>query len=70
MRILRLSEVTEFPEIRELSPEEVAEALALAKAAFTADDLQLFTEVDEGTPMEDFIRELEEAERQADLGCP
>jgi hypothetical protein len=66
MRILRLSEVKELPEIRDLTPEEVEEAKALAKADFTAEDLQLFTELDQGTPMELFLQELEETQRQAD----
>jgi hypothetical protein len=62
MRILRPEEVTaeNFPEFREYTPEEQKEALALAKAAFTADDLQKFTELDEGIPVEEVIAEMEE----------
>jgi hypothetical protein len=66
MRILRPEEVTTFPEFRELTPEELREAYALARAAFTAADLQKFTELDEGVPMEDVLRELEEAQQQFD----
>jgi hypothetical protein len=70
MKILRLSEVTpEFWrdfEFRELSPEELKEAYALAKAAFTAEDLQRFTELDTGVPAEDFLAELEELQKQFD----
>ena len=64
MKIQRLSEVTSLPEFRELTPEELKEAYALAKAAFTAEDLQRFTEVDEGVPAEDVLAELEEISKQ------
>ena len=66
MRILRPEEVKEFPELRELTPEELKEAYALAKASFTAADLQEYTEEDEGVPMEEFLKELEEAQHRAD----
>jgi len=66
MRILRPSEVQVFPEAQSLSPEELAKAHALAKAAFTAADLQRFTEEDEGVPMEVLLDELEEAQRKLD----
>ncbi len=66
MKILRPEEVKEFPELRELSPEELREAYALAKAAFTAEDLQRYTEVEEGVLMEDVLKELEEAQQQFD----
>ena len=42
MKILRPEEITTFPESKELSPEELKEAYALARAAFTADDLQRY----------------------------
>ncbi len=45
---------------RELTPVEKAELVALYKAQFTADDLQKYTELDEGIPMEDFMSELED----------
>jgi len=70
MRILRLSEVTEFPEMKELTPEERAEALALAKAAFTAEDLQRYTELDEGVPMEEVLQQMEEVQRGFDQRSP
>jgi hypothetical protein len=63
MKIIHLSELTSFPETRELSPAELAEAHALAKAAFTAKDLQRYTEVDEGVPLEEFLAQLEEIMR-------
>jgi hypothetical protein len=68
MKILRPEEVTTFPEIRDLTPEELAEAYRLAKAAFTADDLQRYTELDEGVPAEELLAELEEAQKQFDQG--
>ena len=68
MRIQRLSEITEFPNLRPMSPQEVAEALALAKAVFTADDLQRYTEELDGVPMEDTLREMEEIQRCAKQG--
>ena len=45
---------------RELTPDERAQLAVLYKAQFTADDLQKYTEIDEGIPMEDFVRELED----------
>jgi len=68
MRIIRPEHLKSFPEMRELTPEELAQAYALAKASFTAEDLQRFTELDEGTPMEDLLEELEKAQRQFDAG--
>jgi hypothetical protein len=64
MKIVRLSELTSFPELRELSPEELAEAYRLAREAFTAADLQLYTETDEGVPAEEVLAELEEILKQ------
>lgn len=66
MKIIRMEDLTSFPEFRELTPEELKEAYALAKAAFTAEDLQRYTEVDEGVPMEQVLAEMEEIHRQAD----
>jgi hypothetical protein len=66
MKILRPDEITVFPPSRELSSEELKEAYALARAAFTAEDLQRYTEIDEGVSAEEVLAELEEAQRQAD----
>ena len=68
MKIMRLEEVTADTvlEFRELTPEELKEAYALSRAAFTAADLQRYTELDDGIPFEEVIAELEEAQRQAD----
>ncbi len=59
MKILRPEEVTDFPEIRDLTPEELTEAYRLAREAFTAADLQKYTEPFEGVPAEDVLCELE-----------
>ena len=66
MKLLRPEEVTTFPPIRDLTAEELAEAYRLAKAAFTADDLQRYTELDEGVCAEEFLAELEELQKQFD----
>jgi hypothetical protein len=68
MKILRPEEVTTFPDIRELTPEEIKEAYALARAAFTAEDLQRYTEELEGVPAEEVLRELEEAQQIFEQG--
>ncbi|MCI0461157.1 MAG: hypothetical protein L0Z62_29775 [Gemmataceae bacterium] len=62
--------MTQFPPFRELTPEELAEAYALARAAFTAEDLQKYTEVDEGVSAGEVLAELEEAQRQIDQAAP
>ncbi|HEY7427528.1 MAG TPA: hypothetical protein VH682_25065 [Gemmataceae bacterium] len=68
MKILRWWEMTpEFWrdfEFRELSPEELKEAYALAKASITAEDLQGYTELEEGVPAEEVLAELEEMQKQ------
>ncbi len=68
MRILRPSEFHEWEGVGDLTPEELAQAYALARDAFTAEDLQRYTEEEEGVPMEDLVRELEALQRQADQG--
>ena len=74
MRIVKMSELASGvpfdPAFRVLSPEELAQAYALAKAAFTAEDLQRFTEtdLDQGIPMEVLLQEMEEVQRQMDQG--
>jgi hypothetical protein len=71
VKILRLEEVTSFPtEWRELTPEEKKEALALARATFTAADLQRYTETDEGVPFDEFLAELEELQKEFDQRAP
>jgi len=68
VKILRPEEVTSWPGFRELTPEEYKEAMALALAAFTAADLQKYTELDEGIPAEDVVRALEEQQERFDQG--
>jgi hypothetical protein len=70
VKILRPEEVTRFPELRSLTPEELKQAYALARAAFTAEDLQRYTELDEGIPAAEVLRALEEAERRLDQTPP
>jgi hypothetical protein len=66
MKILRPEEVTSIPEPRELSPEELKEAYALAKQAFTIEDLLKFLEVTEDFPVDDVIAEMEAAQKEAE----
>lgn len=66
MKILRPEEVKVMPQPRDLTPEELAEAYRLAKEAFTADDLQRFTEIEEGTPVEQILAEMEAAQKRYD----
>jgi hypothetical protein len=72
VKILRPEEVTaaNFPEFRQLTPEELKEAYRLAREAFTAADLQKYTELDEGIPFEEVLAEMEERQRQADEKSP
>ena len=69
MRILRPEEVKEFPKDafeRELTPEELKEAYRLAREAFTAADLQKFTEIEEELPAEEVIAEMEKDQAEWD----
>lgn len=70
MKILRPEEVTKFPEFREYSPEEIKEAYALAKAAFTVEDLLRFMEVGEEFPVDDVLAEMEQFQKEADQVKP
>lgn len=58
-----------LPEPYPLSAEDRAAALAKAKAQFTAADLQRFTEVEDGIPMEEVISVLEAVQRKASQDC-
>ncbi len=66
MKILRPHEVTNFAELRwaELTPEELKEAYTLARAAFTAEDLQKFTEILDEVPAQDVLAELEKQQEE------
>jgi hypothetical protein len=68
MKIIRLEDAHEWPEWKELSPEQLKEAYALARAAFTADDLQKFTEIDDidDVDMGEFLVELEKLQEEHD----
>jgi hypothetical protein len=66
MKILRPEEVTGPIDYRELTPEELAEAYRLGREAFTAADLQKYTEPFDGVPAEDILRELEEQQLKLD----
>jgi hypothetical protein len=70
MKILRPEEVTKFPDVRELTPQELAEAYALARKAFTAEDLQRFTELDEGISFDEILASLERRQRKAESELP
>jgi hypothetical protein len=68
MKLVRLEDVTpemlQNLEYRELTPEELAEVYRLGREAFTAADLQKYTELDEGVSAEEFLRELEVAQKE------
>jgi hypothetical protein len=67
VKILRPEEVTNMKDLKwELTPEELQEAYRLAREAFTAADLQKFTELDDGIPADEVLAEMEERQRQAD----
>jgi len=67
MKIIRLEDAKEWPEYPPLSAEELKQAHALARAAFTADDLRRFTEIDtDEMPMETFLAELEKIQQEHD----
>lgn len=67
MKILRPEEVTGPLDYHELTPEELAEAYRLAREAFTAADLQKYTEpLDDGIDAEEVLREMEEYQAQSD----
>lgn len=70
MKILRPEEIINFPEIGHLGADELKAAYALADAAFTAADLQRYTEIEEGVSAEDVLREPEETQKQLDAEKP
>jgi len=69
MKEIRLSEL--FPGVdfgsRDFTPEELAVVYQAFRATFTAEDLQRYTELDEGYSAEDFLRELEQTQQQFDM---
>jgi hypothetical protein len=62
LKIVRLQDAKKWPDLPPFSPDQLKEAYALARAAFTADDLQKFTEIDEGVPMVVFLARLEDVQ--------
>lgn len=75
MKLVRLEDVT--PEMlrnleyRDGTPEELAEVYRLAREAFTAADLQRFTELpDDDVSAVEVLREMEETQRQFDEQAP
>lgn len=68
MKIYRPGEFKGELDFRELTPEGYKEAMALARAAFTAEDLQRYTVVDEEIPMDQLLDELEELQKQYGQG--
>ncbi len=66
MKEIRLSDL--FPGVdftgRELTPEEMAVVMKAAREAFTAEDLQRYTEEDEGIDAEEFLQEMEETQKR------
>jgi hypothetical protein len=74
MRIIRPEDVKpeDFKEIakgmmRELTPEELKEAYRLAREAFTAADLQKYTEpMDDGVLAEEVLAEMERRQQEWD----
>ena len=68
MRQFKICKLEDVPDLKpyfteELTPEELREAYAASKAAFSAADLQKFTEEDEGFFLEDLIAELKTRKR-------
>ncbi len=59
-----------YPEPIPLTSEERAAAIAKVKAAFSAADLQRYTEIEEGIPAEDILKDLEEIHRKANENKP
>lgn len=71
MRIIRPEDYKGEPLLfREMTPEELAEAYRLARESFTAADLQKYTEVDQGVPIDEVVAELEAAQKEIERKSP
>jgi hypothetical protein len=69
MRILRPEEVVSMKDLAwEATPEQVKEALRLARESFTAADLQEFKEIWDGVPMEDLLADMEKQQQDHEEG--
>ena len=68
MKILRPEEVNGQPLKYDSTPEELAEVYRLAREAFTAADLQKYTELpaDDDVLAEDVLREMDEQQALSD----
>lgn len=64
MKIIRLEDASDWPEIQSLTPEQLKNAYDLARRAFTAEDLQKFTELEDSVPLDAFIAELEKVQAE------
>ncbi len=75
MRLIDLKDLTPeqlktFSESHELSPDEKAEVARLYWAQVTTADLQEYADWPNATPVDDFLRELKEEQRQWDEQNP
>ncbi len=68
MKILRPEEVTKDTVLKyDCTPEELVEAYRLAREAFTAADLQKYTELpDDDVDAEEVLREMEKQQERLD----
>jgi hypothetical protein len=70
MKIARPDERNIPLDYRVLNPEELAAAYVLARAAFTAEDLQRYTELDPLIPADEVLAELEARQKQFPPSTP
>ena len=71
MKIVPIKDASGWPDVSALSPDQLKEAYALARASFTAEDLQKFTELDEQPlPLDQLLRELEVSQQEHDRKSP
>ena len=70
MKIHRMGEKIDWKSVtfEPLTPEQEKEAKALIDASFTAEDLQLFTEVGEEIPFEQLEAEMDAAIQEFEQG--
>ena len=66
MKIVRIEDITTLPEFKAMTPEELVEAYRLSKEAFTADDLQKFTEIEEGVDMGELLEKMKRTQKEGD----
>jgi hypothetical protein len=66
MKICRPEEVSSLPPPRELTEQEIKEAYALARAAFSIEDLLRYTEFQADVAADQVLSEMEESQRRQD----